>query len=189
MGRLFFIICATIAMGVSLQAEKLQKWVYIQTNLLPEDSAAQVEQLIVRAGKAGYDHAVLADSKFSRLSDMPEKYFKHIAHLREVAAGAHVEIVPAVFSMGYSNDLLSRNPNLAEGLPVKDAPFIVSDGEARAVTEAPAAVLNGDFGKTGKRNGWKLLDHCVKLEDGALHMLEPQGGNARAMQPLKLQPF
>lgn len=187
--RTITIIALAIVFAASARAEKLQKWIYIQTNLLPEETATQVEQLITRAGKAGYDHALIADSKFSRLAEMPEKYFKHIARLRDVAAQAHLEIVPAVFSMGYSNDLLSRDPNLAEGLPVKDAPFIVKHGEARAITEAPTMLLNADFTDTEKRNGWKLLDECVKLEDGVLHMRDPHGGNSRAMQPLKLQPF
>src|SRR3954468_22225742 len=132
MRRRIAIAFAGLLLSASVCGEKLQKWIYIQTNLLPEDTAAQVEQLIVRAGKAGYDHALISDSKFNRLGDVPEKYFKHVAHVREVAAAAKVEIVPAIFSMGYSNDMLSRNPNLAEGLPVKDAPFIVSGGEARA---------------------------------------------------------
>jgi hypothetical protein len=189
MHRPLAIIAAALCVAAPLRAEKLQKWVYIQTNLLPDDTAAQVEQLIVRAGKAGYDHALIADSKFNRLGEMGEKYFKHVAHLREVAAGAQVEIVPAVFSMGYSNDLLSRNPNLAEGLPVKEAPFVVIHGDAQAVTEAPAQLLNGGFASSDKRNGWKVLDDCVKLEDGVLHMKEPQGGNARAMQALTLRPF
>lgn len=183
------LVFTWLCLVASLHAEKLQKWVYIQTNLLPAEIATQVEQLIQRAGKAGYDHALIADSKFNRLADMPEKYFKHVAHLREVAEQAQVEMVPAVFGMGYSNDLLSRDPNLAEGLPVKGAPFIVIGGEARAVTEAPAALLNRDFANADKRNGWKLLDDCVKIEDGTLHMKEPSGGNARAMQPLKVLPF
>ena len=80
-----------------LHGEKLQKWVYIQTNLLPDDVATQVEELIIRAGKAGYDHALIADSKFSRLPEMGEKYFRHVAHLKEVAAQSGVEIVPAVW--------------------------------------------------------------------------------------------
>lgn len=184
-----FIFSLLLCASVPLQAEKLQKWVYIQTNLLPEETAKQVEQLIVRAGKAGYDHAMIADAKFSRLGEMPEKYFKHVARLREVAKGAGIEIVPSVFSMGYSNDLLGRDPNLAEGLPVKGAPFIVQQGEARAVTEAPTTLLNGDFSSAEKRNGWKLLDEGVKIESGVLHMSGAHGSKARASQSLKLHPY
>src|SRR6478672_8557708 len=107
MRRRIAIAFAALLLGPAIRAEKLQKWIYIQTNLLPDDTAAQVEQLIVRAGKAGYDHALIAYSKFNRLDDVPDKYFKHVGHVREAAVGANVELVPAIFSMGYSNDLLS----------------------------------------------------------------------------------
>ena len=172
-----------------LRAQPLQKWIYIQTNLLPDELASEAEQLLVRAAKAGYDHALIADSKFTRLAQMPQKYFNHVNRLREISAQHKIEIVPAVFPIGYSNDLLAADPNLAEGLPVKRAPFVVKNGEARAVTEEPAKLLNGDFSDASKRNGWKLLDDCVKIENGVLHMTDAHGGNSRAMQPLKLQPF
>lgn len=186
--RLLFAF-TLLCLSSPLYAEKLQKWIYIQTNLLPDQTATQVEELIIRAGKAGYDHALIADAKFSRLAEMPEKYFKHVTSLRETAASAGIEVVPAVFSMGYSNDLLGRDPNLAEGLPVKEALFIVKGGEASAVTEAPTALLNGDFSSSDKRNGWKLLDDGVKIVDGVLHMGGTQGGKVRAAQSLKLHPF
>jgi hypothetical protein len=189
MNRISRHLLCSLVCTASLCAAPLQKWIYIQTNLLPDETFASVEQLLIRAANAGYDHALIADSKFTRLAQMPEKYFNHIGRLREVSARHRIEIVPAVFPIGYSNDLLAADPNLAEGLPVKRAPFVVQNGEARAVTEEPARLINGDFSDASTRGGWKPLDECVKIQDGILHMSDARGGNSRAMQPLKLQPF
>ena len=51
-----------------------------------------------------------------------------------------LEIVPALFNIEYSNNLLWHDPNLAEGLPVKDALFVVSGGEARLVPDPPVSL-------------------------------------------------
>ncbi|MEO8493872.1 MAG: hypothetical protein ABI614_02295, partial [Planctomycetota bacterium] len=36
-----------------------------------------------------------------------------------------LEIIPAVMSFGYSDGILAHDPNLAEGLPAKNGPFVV----------------------------------------------------------------
>jgi hypothetical protein len=173
----------------SLRAEKLEKWIYLQTNLLVPEQVAFTESLLERGAKAGYDHLCIADSKFSRLAQMDRRYFDHVRKVRDTAARLHMEIVPCVFPVGYSNDILSQDPNLAEGLSVKDAPFLVKNGEARAVTEAPTQLRNGSFSDTAKKNGWNVLDESVRLEDGAVHMKDPGGKNSRITQNLQLHPF
>src|SRR6185437_13120419 len=106
-------------------------WLYYPTNLLPRENIDKLEQLWRRAASAGYDHVLLADSKFSRLNEMPRDYFANCERVKRIAKELEIEIVPAEFPVGYSNDLLSNDPNLAEGLPVKDTLFVVHHGEAR----------------------------------------------------------
>ena len=43
--------------------------------------------------------------------------------MKTAAARAGVEIIPAVFSIGYSNGILAHDPNLAEGIPAIDQPI------------------------------------------------------------------
>src|SRR3954466_10091991 len=112
--RRWLIVAIAVAVG-SLAAAPLEKWVYCQTNLQVPEQVAFVEQLMRRAHAAGYDHLLLADAKFSRLGQAPEVYFEHVKRIRALAASLPLEIVPAVFPIGYSNDLLSQDPNLAEG--------------------------------------------------------------------------
>ena len=40
-------------------------------------------------------------------------------------AELHLQIVPALFAVGYSNDLLWHDPNLIEALPVRESLFVV----------------------------------------------------------------
>ena len=183
-------MCLLIAVSSTAPAgTPLQKWIYCSANLLVDSEVTHVEKLLRRGAAAGYDHMVIADSKFNRLHEMPPKYFEHVKAVQTLAAQLHIEIVPTVFPMGYSNDLLGADPNLAEGLPVKDALFIVKNGEARAVTEAPAQLRNGDFSDASRKNGWNVLDDCVRIEDGAAHMKDPGGKNSRITQTLQLLPY
>src|SRR5206468_3730138 len=90
---------------------------------------------------------VLADYKFNILDRMPEKYFKNVARVKDAAAAAKIEIIPTVFPVGYSDGLLAHDPNLAEGLPVRDAPFVVKGREAVLASGAPPAGPRGRAGQ------------------------------------------
>jgi hypothetical protein len=125
-----------------------KRWVYTMYNLQVKENADQVIQLIDQAAKAGYNGLVLADYKLNVLNRVPDHYFKNVAIVREAADRAKIEIIPAVFSIGYSAGLLAHDPNLAEGLPVVDAPFLVKGGEASLVSDPLVKVTNGDLEET-----------------------------------------
>jgi hypothetical protein len=127
---LLSLLSAPVARAVDTPKQEL--WLYYPTNLLVAENVDKLEQIWGRAAKAGYTHVLLADSKFSRLSEMDKRYFDNIARTKQIAKANKLTLVPALFSVGYSNDFLSMDPNLAEGLPVKDSLFIVGDdGQAR----------------------------------------------------------
>jgi hypothetical protein len=121
------------------------RWFYAMHNLQVERSADELAALIGRAGKAGYNGVVLADYKLNILDRVPPHYFRNVERVRKAAEAAHVEIIPAVFPVGYSSGLLAHDPNLAEGVPVKDAPFVVKGGEAVLARGPAARVVNGDL--------------------------------------------
>lgn len=97
---------------------------------------------------------------------MPKRYFTNFEEVKRAAEKNGIEIVPALFGMGYSNDLLNRNPNLAEGLPVKDALFVVSNGEANIVADPPVGFPGGDM---YNRKKWGIVDDELISEGGVLH--------------------
>ena len=159
------------------QASK-ELWLYYPSNLLVNENVDRLEQIWTRAAKAGYTHALLGDSKFSRLHEMPQRYFDNIDRVKKIAAGLKLKVVPAVYPVGYSNDLLSRDPNLAEGLPAVDTPFVVKGGEARVdAAREPVA-----FVKTG------FVDPTVSIE-GGVATVRAHEESARFTYPLKVRPF
>jgi hypothetical protein len=125
-----------------------RRWVYASQNLLVDKSVDELAGLIGRASKAGYNGILLADYKFQILDRMPPNYFRNVERVKKAAEAAKVEIIPAVFPIGYSEGLLAHDPNLAEGLPVEDAPFVVSGREAKPVTDPPARLNNGGLEQT-----------------------------------------
>src|SRR5262245_51946034 len=138
----FRLICLLLwALGASAAslapAAPLQRWIYCSKNLWVDKNVDELEALFRRAAKAGYTHVLLADSKFSRLGEMDARYFRNVDRLKKLAAELRLEIVPALFPIGYSNDLLWHDPNLIEALPVRDALFVVKRGEARHQPDAP----------------------------------------------------
>lgn len=163
-----------------------ERWLYTPTNLLVDKNVDELEELYRRAAKAGYTHVLLADSKFSKLGDMDPRYFKNVERVKKFAAELHLEIVPTLFSIGYSNDLLWHDPNLIEGLPARDVLFVVKDGVARVQSEVPVSFPGGDFSDLKK---WSWKDENVKADDGAALIKDTNGANARITQKMKLQPF
>ena len=155
-------------------------WLYYSTNLLVEANLEKAKDVWARAAKVGYTHVLLADSKFSRLGEMDKRYFANVERAKRLAADLKLTLVPALFPVGYSNDLLSRNPNLAEGLPVKEQPFVVKNGVAEpAASPAVAFTRKPAF-----------ADDSVSV-DGNTATVKPDGkpANARLSFKLALSPF
>ena len=157
---------------------KRELWLYYPTNLLVAENVDKLEQIWARAAKAGYTHVLIADSKFSRLSEMDKRYFDNAERVKGIAKANGLTLVPAVFSVGYSNDLLSMDPNLAEGLPVKDALFVVGDdGTAKLEADPPVRLQKIAF-----------VDEPIKL-DGTHAVFSPAKDNVRLCYTVPLKPF
>ena len=182
--RLGWILILCTAGLCSYKAAAMERWVYCAQNLWVDKIITELETLFQRANKAGYTHVLLTDSKFSKLGDMDARYFRNVERIKKAAAEAHLEIVPALFSVGYSNDLLWHDPNLIEALPVKDAPFVVHEGKAGLQSDKPVTLKGGDFADLKQ---WNWKDPAVADDNGAARMTGT--GLMRIVQKVKLQPF
>ncbi len=125
-----------------------RRWAWVMTNLLVEKEADRVAALVERAARDGYNGVVISDYKLNFLGRMPADYFRRVARVRAVADRLKVELIPAVFPIGYSNGLLSNDVNLAEGMPVEDSPFQVRGREATLIVDPPPRLANGDLEAT-----------------------------------------
>ena len=170
--------------GTVAWAGPLERWVYAPVNLLVPEQITRLEALMERARTAGYTHFLLADSKFSRLGEMEERYFDHLARVKQKAGALGLQLVPAVFPVGYSNDMLSQDPNLAEGLPVRAALFEVKQGEARLMADPPVSLP-----RLAERKRWGFVDDNLTVDGEGVKLTDGQGGNARFMMKVKVAPF
>jgi hypothetical protein len=117
---------------------------------------------------------------------MDSHYFNNLATLKQTATNLNLEIVPAVFPVGYSNDLLFNDPNLIEGLPVQDALLVVSNGVGVIQPSPPVTFPGGDFSDLSR---WTWKDNNVVQDSGTARVTDPNGANARIVQQLTVQPF
>src|SRR5688572_392781 len=99
------------------------RWFYFPFDLREEKHVAKFEGLAARAQRAGYNAVLLEDPCFGKLPLMGEGYFRNVERVKAIAAKHGLSLIPALFQIGHSENLLAQDPNLAEGLPVRDALF------------------------------------------------------------------
>ncbi|HEY3266944.1 MAG TPA: hypothetical protein VGM37_08465 [Armatimonadota bacterium] len=187
-----------IVLGCAAQAKPMaRRWVYVRSNLLVSGNVARVDAILARAHTAGYNGVLLEDYKTNLLATMPPSYFANAKHVLATAQSLGMDLIPTVCPVGYSNGLLSHNPNLAEGMPVIDAPYLVSGSAAALSQDAGFGLKDGGFEQvSGARfTGWGWQDSPVAPDTSVKHsgaqsakMTGIAGGNARICQTVAVQP-
>lgn len=176
-------------------------WVF-GWNLNQESDVAAVTRVIEQGAKHGINGAVVSFGLDTLCRKSPE-FFRRLDEVKAVCDRSRVELIPAVFSVGYGSGALSHDRNLAEGLPVERAPFVVRGGEARFEPDAAVRLANGGFEDfTDHRfQGFKFhdrpgevsfVDTTVRHGGAASLRLEnftatPQG-HGRVMQEVRVTP-
>jgi hypothetical protein len=177
------------------------RWVYLQQNLQVKENLPKIEAILRRAKAAGYNGVVLADYKLNILDRVPEHYFANAAEFKRICAVLELEIIPTVCGFGYSSGILAHDPNLAEGLPVRDQPVVVRAG--RAEVDKRVNLVPGDFEqrKEDLFGGWGFQDEPGKgtfadtavkhVGAASLRIENPKGtrGNRRVSKPLRVRPW
>ncbi len=206
--RSAFALLALTLLGVSQSAhaqtaqtgpDKFRyRWVYLMHNLQVEENVAVVEGILKRAKAAGYNGAVIADYKLNILERVPAHYFKNIAKVKATADSLGLKLVPTVAGFGYSSGILAHDPNLAEGVPVKNAPFVVRENEAQ-IMRTPNRLPGGFFEQlkgNGTFTGWDYQDESIKPDKETVHggkmslRMETIGGkNSRVSVVVIVEPW
>ena len=106
-----------------------QKWVYVMTNFAKPERRDVTIELMRRAKKLGYNGMMVADTKFDKWSIAPAGTNENIRMFRKACTEEGMKFIASVAPFGYCDTFLSNDPNLAEGMPVRDAEFVVKDGK------------------------------------------------------------
>lgn len=176
-------------------------WVF-GWNLNQEGDVEAVTQVLETAARHGCSGAMFAGPLDALCKAGPD-YLRRLEAVKNVCAAQQLELIPAVFSVGYGSSVLAHDRNLAEGLPVVDAPFVVEGGQGRFVPENAVGLVNGGFEEfTGhKLKGYRFhdepgevswVDREVKRSGQASVRLENftanPHGHGRVMQELRVRP-
>ena len=139
------------------------RWSWVFGWSLNRDSDVEdIRQIADTAAAHGLNGLVLS-ANLDMLDLLDQDYFRRLSEVKNICDSLDLEIIPAVFSVGYGGGILSHNRNMAEGLPVRDAKFVVSGSAASLVADPPVGVTNGTFEsyRNGIFDGFSYLNQAV----------------------------
>jgi len=120
------------------------RWLYASSRLAEDADVERLKGIVQTAADHGLN-GILLSCGADRLDMQTEEYVRRLLDLKSFCEERGVEIIPSIFSTGYGGSLLAHNRNLAAGLPVEDALFLVKDKEAVFVPDSPEGLKNGSF--------------------------------------------
>jgi hypothetical protein len=133
-------------------------WVF-GWNLNRDGDDAEIAGLLDTAAEHGINGAVMSLGLDMLCKKSPE-YFDRLEKVQEACRRNKIELIPSVFSVGYGGAALAHNRYLAEGLPVREAVFVVRDGQARLMPDESVRIENGGFEafRGNKLDGFRFHD-------------------------------
>ncbi len=182
------------------------RWLFVMRNHRRAENVARTIALFPRAAAAGYNAIVISEGGLYRLDTADDAYCANLLKLQQEARRHGLELIPAVMPIGYSGAILGRDPNLAEGMPVKDALFVAHGQTATLQPDPPASLPGGDFERVegGRFLGWDwyddpgqstVPDHAVvhsgqtsvRMEN--IDQADPVHGHCRFMRAVEVRPY
>lgn len=203
MKKICLIAVASLAMLNVRAADRFaDRFVWIFGWGLDQDSdVTDITPILETAAKHRLNGAVVSFG-LDNLSKKSPEYFKRLDQIKKACEDNHLELIPSFFSIGYGGGALAHNRNLAEGLPVENAPFIVKEGVGRLSDPVGVSLKNGGF-EEFEGNKFKAFNFCdqpgevsfadteVKHSGKASLRLENftanKDGHGRVMQSVQVQ--
>jgi len=198
-----FVLLLLSLLPVQIMAAYPDRFVWVFGWSLGNDrDVTNLTRVLDTAAQHGLNGAVVSFG-LDTLCKQNASFFRRLAAVQQACARDRLELVPAVFSIGYGGGLLAHNPNLAEGLPVTNAPFVVAGDQAAFVPDAAARLVNGGFEdfSGNKFSGFAFCDRpgeisfadtAVKHSGRASLRLEnfaaDPHGHGRVMQTVRVTP-
>jgi len=198
-----FAVISLLALNLSAAERFADRFVWIfGWSLQSDNDVPEITRILETGGKHKLNGAVVSFDLDTLCKKSPE-YFKRLDQIKKACDDNHLELIPSVFSIGYGGGALAHNRNLAEGLPVERAPFLVKQGEARLADTNSVDLKNGGFEEfsENKVQGFDFCDqpgevsfvdtetkHGGKASLRLEKFTANQYGHGRVMQSVKVQP-
>ncbi|MBI5309369.1 MAG: hypothetical protein HZB37_13815, partial [Planctomycetes bacterium] len=148
MQRVAFWFLFVILLGSALWCEGggyPYRLFYVSGKLDNDGDVGKICSVVKSAAGAGFNGMVFSSPGLERLGVEFSDYAKRLKEVARVCNENNIEIIPMVFSLNSDESTVFIDKNLAEGLPVKEAPFIVWNGDAVLVPDQSVRFPNGDF--------------------------------------------
>lgn len=167
-----FLLLLLMAAGLSAHAAPYpDRFVWIFGWGLGKDSdVAEITQVLDSGAQHGLNGAMVSFGLDSLCKKTPD-YFKRLDAVKQACDRNKMELIPAIFGIGYGGTALAHDRNLAEGLPVEDAPFVVNGSEARFVPDDSVRLLNGGFEEFNKN---KFKSYAFHDQPGEISFADTQ---------------
>lgn len=195
---LFLVFLSAICEGKVYQ----NRWVYVSRSLRKDSDVKRITQIVKTASEHGLNGMVLS-AGLDRLDLQPPDYFRRLEEVKRVCKENDIEIIPIIFSVGYGGSVLAHNRNLAAGISVKNALFVVENGKAHLVPDPSVEFVNGGF---EEYDGNRLKEYRFHDKPGDVSFVDKkifrsgksslrfenfgkyEHGHARVMQEVKVHP-
>lgn len=182
--RAAILVVIAVVSAVPGQAQQLERWVYVEADLRDPAEVDRVRGLIRQCAGLRYSHLLLDDRGLADPADRFSLLQAHAQQIRGEASAAGLELVPAVFPLGHSEQLLRKDPDEAAGLPVRDALFVVQGDRAQLHPETPGALPS-----MTSLDDWRTPDGHVQILNDVAELSADQGGPVRMVARVAVLPW
>lgn len=125
------------------------RWVFVRYELDVPGNLEKVLDVMRQAKADGYNGIVFSNlwstDNLENLGNASPSYIAQLNTVKSTARSLGLELYPTVLTVGYASPILAIDPNLVEGLPVKDALYVVHNGQATLVPDPPVSLPGGNF--------------------------------------------
>jgi hypothetical protein len=150
---IWIVAMGLVLLGTSAGGETKvypNRWVRIGSNLGDDRELDRVRKIITTASEHGLNGVALS-AGLDGLDVMPGDRMRRLKEVQRICAERHMEIIPLFMSAGYGGAILAHDKNLAAGLAVRDALFVVKGGQAGLVADPEVGLVNAGFERSNEK--------------------------------------
>lgn len=197
---IFIILCLAAGSFAAPKNILNRRFVWYRGTFWRSHEPARVLKVIRDAAPLGYNGIMISDLLSTiKLEEQKPIYAQNIKQIVATAKQLNMIVVPQNL---HQLDVSRQDSTMVEALPVCSTKFVVTNGEARAVGDAPISISNGGFESSSGNmpTGWKgrdtfnpgvsvFIDRTVKHSGSASLRIQNPKGRIRVETGVKLKPY